>query len=154
MFLSELCKIVNAYPPLTGAGAKESVYVDMSEYTHLTAIIQNGIGGTSTITVQKSATGVNLAAGTAIVFNYRLCNVAHNAAGGDILGTLIAAPTNAGVAVASTDCAFVVIELNAIELGIGYPYVKVCTDATQDAIAMTFILSGARYQEPGTALTV
>lgn len=151
MFLSELTKIINALPPISEGGGNDAVYVNMKNFAHLTAIIQMGVGAEPTITVEKSATGVG--AGTAITFNWRKCNTAFDASGGDLLGALAAATGGvAGEAMSATDNTFAVIELDAEELGPTYPFVRVCVGVAAGLIAIVYILSGARYKEPPTAL--
>ena len=160
MFLSELTKIINALPPIDlSGGPLATIYVNMKNHPHLTAIIQSGVsaGAVSTVTVEKSATGVNGVAGTPITFRWRKCNTGYDAANGDLLAAIAAATGGvAGEALSTVDNSFAVIELEASELGPDYPYVRLCfSDAAASEIgACIFILSGSRYQEPPTALTV
>lgn len=154
MLLSETHKIINGMPPHSTDGGLAGVaaYVNMENYSHFTAIIQQGVGAASTITVEKDANGAG--AGTAIVFNYRLCNTAYQAAAGDLLGDLTAAGVG-GIATGATDNSFLVIELDAVELGTEFPYVRIAATAVAGVIGAIYILSGARYQEPTpTALSV
>lgn len=150
--LSQVCKIVNAGPPkdINGAGL-DGAYVKLDTYGHLTAIVALGVtGAAATITVEKDADGSG--AGTAIAFNYRK----EDTASGDTLDTLTAA-TNAGVATSTNDNIFYVIELDAREIGPDYPWVRVrVSDPSQATLcAITYVLSGARYQGdvPPTALS-
>lgn len=154
MYLSEICNIVNAMPPHStddGVIGGTCAYVNMENYTNLTAVVQMGAGAVSTVTVEKSATGVG--AGTAIVFNYRICNVAYLSAGGNTLGALTAAGVG-GIATGTTDNSYLVIELDAKELGTEFPFVRLDLTHVAGIHSAIYILSGARYQEPGIAVSV
>lgn len=154
MFLSEICKIVNGMPPHSTDGGLAGVaaYVNMENYTHITMIVQQGVGAASTITVEKDANGSG--AGTAIAFNYRMCNTAYQAALGDLLGEATAAGVG-GIATGTTDNSFMVIELDSDVLGAGYPYVRAAASAVAGVIGIVYILSGARYKETSdTVLSV
>jgi hypothetical protein len=84
MRLSQICKIINAMPPHSTDGGAVGVcaYVNMENYTDICIIIQQGVGAVARITVEKSASGVG--AGTAIEYNYQICNTAYQAAAGDL----------------------------------------------------------------------
>lgn len=158
MYLSEICRIINAGPPATAATIT-GVYVNMENFSHLTAILQMGAGAAPTVTVEKDADGSG--AGTAIGFNYRMCDTAYNAAGGDTLAAPVAVGAG-GVAMGATDNSFMVIELDAAELldftltgAVSYPYVRVVmTTGGAGLDALIYILSGQRYKDAPTALTV
>jgi hypothetical protein len=154
MYLSEISKIVNGFPPhSTDAGiGTDGAYVNVKNYAHVTFIIQQGVGAVGTVTVEKDADGSG--AGTAIAFSYRMCNVAYNATTGDTLGDATAAGVG-GIATGTTDNSFMVIELDTDVLGAGYPYVRMCVTAVAGVIGGIYILSGARYKETSdTVLTV
>lgn len=154
MLFTEIHKIINAMPPHSTNGGIGGVaaYVNMENYSHLTVVVQMGVGAVSTITVEKDADGTG--AGTAIVFNYRMCNTAYQTAAGDLLGALTAAGVG-GIATGTTDNSFMVIELDACELGTEFPYVRIAATAVAGVVGAIYILSGARYQEPTpTALSV
>lgn len=153
LWLSEVGKIVNAGPPvdINGTGL-DGVYVGMAKYGHLTAIVKLGVtGAATTITVEKDADGAG--AGTAMAFRYRK----EDTDSGDTLDALTAAEAS-GVVCSTNNNVFYVIELDAAELGEGYPYVRVrLSDPSQATLAdITYILSGAAYQQatPPTALVV
>jgi hypothetical protein len=149
MFLSELTKIINAGPPQdVNPASLNCAYVNMKNYTHLTAILQMGAGAPPVIKVEKSANGVG--AGTPITFKWRKCNVAYGAAGGDTLAALAAATGGAaGEAMGATDNSFAVIELEASELLPEFPWVRVVvTTGGAGLFSCIYVLSGARYQEP------
>jgi hypothetical protein len=152
MFLSQICKIINAGPPVANAPAvMDGVYVNMKNFAHLTAIIQTGVGAPATVTVEEDADGSG--AGTAIGFNYRLCDVGYNATGGDILGNVTAIGVG-GIALGGTDNSFLVVEVDAANPD--KPYMRVRLSSVTAYESMIYILSGARYQDPNTvtALTV
>lgn len=149
MYLSEVCKIINAGPPFdANGGGLDGSYVNMRNHRHLTAIIQVGVtaGAAPAVTVEKSATGSG--AGTAIGFYLRECSTAMTAVLGDLLGTLTLRAST-GFGLTTTDNTFAVIELDVGELGIGYNYVRVrLSDPGAGALAsICYVLSGARYQE-------
>jgi hypothetical protein len=152
MYLSEICKIINAGPP-SATFAITGVYVNMENYSHLTCILQMGVGAAATITVEKDADGSG--AGTAIAFSYRLCDTAYNATGGDTLADDVLIVGAGGFAMGATDNSFAVIELDTDKLGADYPYVRVVATTGGAGLGnFIYILSGARYKEPATALTV
>lgn len=149
MYLSEVCKIINAGPPVdTNTAALDGVYVSMKNYKHLTAIIQSGAsaGACSTITVEKDADGAG--AGTAIGFKLRVCATGYNAAGGDTLAAAVSVEAT-GYGMSTTDNTFYAIELDADELGGAHQWVRVrLSDPGASQIAsITYILSGPRYAE-------
>jgi hypothetical protein len=153
LWLTEVGKIVNAGPPvdINGAGL-DGVYANMANYGHLTAIVKLGVtGAATTITVEKDADGSG--AGTAIAFRYRK----EDTDSGDTLDALTSVAAS-GVACSTNNNIFYVIELDAAELGEGYPYVRVrLSDPTVATLAdITYVLTGARYQQatPPTALAV
>jgi len=159
MYLSEICKIVNALPPIgLDGGPMGAAYVNMGKYNHITMIIQGGVsaGAVSTITVEKDADGSG--AGTAIAFSYRACLTAYDAAGGDTLAAPVLIVGAGGVAMSGTDNIFYVIEIDAADLGPTFPYIRAYfSDAAAAQLgSCLYILSGARHQglvNP-TALTV
>ena len=157
MYLSEVCKIINAGPPVdTNTAGLDGAYVSMKDYKHLTAIIQSGVsaGAVSTITVEKDADGSGV--GTAIGFNARLCSTAYNAAGGDTLAAATAVAAT-GQAMSTTDNTFVVIELDADELGGAHQWVRVrlSDPGAAQLASIIYILSGPRYAETtASTLTV
>ena len=149
MYLSEVTKIINAAPPFdANTGGLDGSYVDMKNYKHLTAIIQIGAsaGAAPAVTVEKSATGSGT--GTAIAFKLRECSTAMTAASGDLLGTL-AVRAVGGFGLTTTDNTFAVVELDVGELGVGFNYVRVrLSDPGAACLAsMSYVLSGARFQE-------
>ena len=154
MYLSQICKIINAGPPVdVNPASLDCVYVNMENYSHITMIFQMGVGAAPTITIEKSATGSG--AGTAIAFSYRLCNTAYNATNGDLLAAAVLIVGAGGVALGATDNSYMVVELDADVIGTTYPYVRaVATTGGAGLFACIYVLSGARYKEPGTALTV
>jgi hypothetical protein len=154
MYLSEICNIVNAMPPhSTGAGlGGVCAYVNMENYSHLTAVIQSGVGDPAVVTVEKSATGVG--AGTAIAFTHRDCNVAYLTAGGNTLGVPTLIVGAGGFTMGTNDGNYSVIELDAIELTADYPFVRLALSAVAGVHSVIYILSDARYKEPGIAVSV
>lgn len=159
MYLSEVCRIINAGPP-SATFAITGVYVNMENFSHLTCILQMGVGAAATITVEKDADGSG--AGTAIAFKYRMCNTAYNAAGGDTLADEVQIVGAGGVAMGATDNSFMVIELDAAELldftttgAVSYPYVRVVATTGGAGLGnFIYILSGQRYKDAPSALTV
>lgn len=150
MILSNLCKIINAGPPVdVGTAGLDGVYVSMANYNHLTAIIQLGTtsGAAPTVTVEKSATGSG--AGTAIAFWLRECVTAYNASGGDTYYAALGLKLSTGYGITTTDNVFAIIELDASELG-GSQYVRVRLSdpgVVNDFGSICYILSEARYPE-------
>lgn len=141
--LCEVYKIINAGPPvdINGTGL-DGVYVNTRYYPHLTAIVSLGVtGAATTITVEKDADGSGT--GTAMAFRYR----AEDTASGDTLDSLTTAEST-GVACATADSIFYVIELDAAELGDGYPYVRVrLSDPSAATLAsIVYVLGPGRYE--------
>lgn len=155
MYLSEICKIVNGFPPHSTDGGigTDGAYVNMENYSHITFIVQMGVGAVGTVTIEKDANGAG--AGTAIAFNYRMCNTGYQTAAGDLLADPVAAGVG-GIATGTTDNSYMVIELDSDVIGYAYPFVRLCCTAVAGVIGAIYILSGPRYasKAPATALSV
>jgi hypothetical protein len=157
MILSDICKFVNAGPPVdAGTAGLDGVYVSMANYDHLTAVVQLGTtsGAAPTITVEKSATGSG--AGTAIAFRLRESVVAYNATGGDGYYAALGYKLSTGYGMTTTDNVYAVIELDGIELG-GSQYVRVRLNdpgSVNDYASILYILSEARYPESSQSTAI
>jgi hypothetical protein len=125
----------------------------MKNHAHATIIVQCGVsdGAVPTITVEE-CDDVTPSHSTAIAFNaYK-----EETAAGDTLGARTAVAST-GVAMSTNNGIMYVIEIDAAELTVGYPYLRVCfTDPGASAlISAVAILSGARYaaDQSETAIT-
>lgn len=151
MYLSKICKIINAMPPHSTDGGLAGVcaYADLKNFSHITIVVQTGVGAPATVTIEKDANGSG--GGTAIAFSYRLCTTAYNVADSDKLAEDVLIVGAGGFAMSGTDNTYAVIELDAAVLGTGYPFVRAAVSAVAGVHSVIYILSGARYQEPGTS---
>lgn len=149
--LSEIAKIVNMGAPIdiNGAGL-DGAYVNMKNAAHIAIVIQLGVtGAATTLTVEEHTT--NSGAGTAIAFNYRK----EDTAAGDTLEALAAA-TLSGIALTTNDGVFYVVELDAIELTAGSPWIRarLSDPSAATLAAISAYLIPLRYAEetPPTAI--
>lgn len=150
MFLAQEAKIVEMLKP-QHAGALSSMWVDMSNYGHLTAIVEIGQAAVNTtaITVDKAKTaaGGSNSDGITMANWYSVTDVAGTqVAAADLLvkGTAAASITSSAT---GSGASIYVIEIDAAELGDGYNFVQVELGASNAAnfVSIVGILTEPRY---------
>lgn len=143
MNLAELGHIVNILPPIDISGGASGDVFSLKNHTHATIIVQVGVSAAAfTKIILNECSGFDGADATAIPFAiYK-----EETAGGDTLGSRVTAESS-GVAPASEDKIFYVIELDAAELSEGHPFVQlVLTNGANSVIASAVaILTGSRF---------
>lgn len=149
--IAEQAHVVNALAPVDINGGVNTDVWSMKNYSKASILIQMGVtGGASTVTVEAcdDFTPSNT---TAIAFAvYK-----EETAAGDTLGARVAATTS-GFAASTNNGIMYVIEVDAAELPVGYPNLRV---AFSDPSGATFascaaILSGPRYGGPESATAI
>lgn len=146
MNLSEHCHLVNAKAPIADvfAGTMQSEDVDLSQYDHVTFIVQKGVGvtGTSTYTVQAAdaASPMNY---TAVPFRYK------EVTSTDVDPGSLTEATATGFTSTAGSATLIIIEVDARNLAnTGYKYCNVKAVEVTDSPVLAGILavlSGARY---------
>lgn len=150
--IAEQCHVINALGPVDiGGVVKESDYWSMENYAHATIIVTAGVvTNAPTITVYESddLAGSNE---TAIAFDY----YEETTAAGDTLAARASALAAGRTFPSTANSVTLVIEIDASQLSDGYPCMVVKTDtAAACLIAVTVILSGARYQKEITPTAI
>jgi hypothetical protein len=117
--------IIPGLAPVDAAAVtKYSDVINMKYLSEVTFLVQFGTITTDSavITVEKNSSDAT--GGTAIAFKYQKSS----AVGTDNLGDVADAASTGLTITASDDAKFVVISVEAADLGDGYPYVNVCVD--------------------------
>jgi len=146
IYQAQECHFVNLIPPVDGDGGITSGVINLKDYAHATIVLQLGVSATpGKVSLEASDNG-SPEATAAIGFNVHKCEVAYNAADGDVLGPRVACAAADGFTPVTGDGIFYVIELDSNTLPSGKPYVKlVLADPGATLGSALAILSGARY---------
>ncbi len=145
--------VVQLLAPVDVAAAATSDTISMENWAHVSIIVGNGVGSSTTITVGE-CTGFGGTGRTAVTFRSAQ---EQGILGGDVLDAALAyasSVTMTGSAAAIGG--FLVIEIDADELSDGSHFLQVNTDGAgaSKLTAMYAILSGGRFQEDITATVI
>jgi hypothetical protein len=137
--------VVQALAPVSTSGGKTAQAFSMKRYQHASIILLRGAqAAQSTSIVLNACTDAAGDNPTAIPFNVFKCETGAS----DVMGakTPVAA---AGFQPTATGGTFYVIEIDAVELPQGSPYLQVveANGVNVDLAAVVVVLSGARFSE-------
>lgn len=134
--------------PISANGLTTLDAIDMSDYSHLSAIVVTGATNGGAITVTAYAATDNAAASADVIpFSYYLEATAST----DVLGARV---LNSTTALAFTNNSisnqFAVIEIDSSELPEDHKFVNLTLSGatTTTPVCVTYVLSGARYGGP------
>ena len=145
--------VVQLLAPVDVAAAATSDTISMENWGHVSIIVGNGVGSTTTISVGECT---SFAGSDRTALTFRSAQE-QGILGGDVLDAALAyasSVTMTGSAAAIGG--FLVIEIDADELSDGFEFIQVNSDGAGSSklTAMYAILSGGRYQEDTTATVI
>ena len=150
--LSQECKIINALGPVdVGGAAKTTDYWSMEDYAHATIIVTTRV--VTNDVLLKIYESDNLSGSTKSFIDFKYAQ--ELTAAGDTLAALAWVGAATGLQTGTNNTTTTVIEIDASQLTDGYPCMALLTDNAGNAlIAVTVILSGARYQKDPMATAI
>lgn len=139
-------------PPQNITGGVHSAAVNLSKYTHLSALVLFGaLGATPGLITVEACTAQNGTGATAIPFNL----FAQETANGDVFGPMVSVPATGYQPPASVSNINYAIEIDSAQIptssttgaSLGFTYIRVsiADGSNTDYAAIVFVLSGARY---------
>ncbi len=139
--IAEQGHVVQMIIPADVTAAVTSEVMNMENWGHATILVHGGAGSALTITVSDADSFA--ASGATMVFRYAI----ELTAAGDT-ATELAWATTAGVALGTATGDYLIIEVDADELGDGFNYLMINASAAGTKIlgAMA-VLSGGRFQK-------